>query len=129
MAYDMEIVQSLDSSMSYVKESFRISGTAPLNEFDVCVWHAAAELEYALFLFSLKIQDENVTKGWKPNRSRRKDDAATLLKAAQEVLSRSQESVCAEEWLKAYRDAFGARHLLLWVQKDLAKKRRGSFKK
>jgi hypothetical protein len=129
MAYDKEIVQSLDSSMSYVKESFRILGTAPLKEFDVCVWHAAAELEYALFLFSLKIQDENVTKGWKPNRSRRKDDAATLLKAAQESLSRSQESVCAEEWLKAYRNAFAARHLLLWVQKDLAKKRRGSFKK
>jgi hypothetical protein len=129
MAYDKEIVQSLNSSMSYVKESFRISGTAPLREFDVCVWHAAAELEYALLLFSLKIQDENVTKGWKPNRSRRKDDAANMLKAAQEVLSRSQESVCAEEWLKAYRDAFAARHLLLWVQKDLAKKRRGSFEK
>ena len=129
MAYSKEIVQSLNSSMSYVKESVRILDTAPLEEFDVCVWYASAELEYALFLFSLKIQDENVTKGWKSNRSRRKDDTATLLKATQEVLSRSQEFVCAEEWLKAYRDAFAARHLLLWVQKDLAKKRWGAFKK
>ena len=129
MAYDKEIVLSLNSSMSYVKESVRILDKAPPKEFDVCVWYASAELEYALFLFSLKIQDENVTKGWKSNRPRRKDDAATLLKAAQEVLSRSQEFVCAEEWLKAYRDAFAARHLLLWVQKDLAKKRWGYFKK
>jgi hypothetical protein len=123
LAHRGKIAGALASCEVFLEKSVVSLKDAP-EEFDMCVWRAAAELEYALFLFSLKNADADVTSKWKTESYNRSDQPAKLLKTVQTLVAKSKESTVSGNWLKAYKHAFVARHILLKIQREHARKKR-----
>jgi hypothetical protein len=99
------------------------------NLFDGNLWHAAAELEYALFLFSIMFQNESSLLKWKPNAELKKTESGPTLIEAQNLLNKAEKFMVNEKLLDAYKSASIARHYMLKVHEDLAKKKREALKK
>ena len=98
------------------------------NSFDNSLWDAAAELEYALFLFSMTSQSEADTSKWKLNPDLKKIETGSILVEAENLLKEAEKSMANKELQNAYRSAYIARHYLLKVQENLAKKKREALK-
>jgi len=93
------------------------------------VWHAAAELEYALFLFSMTVQNEIDKSKWKLNPKLKKVEVGPTLVTVQDLLNEAEKCTENEKLLDAYKSAYIARNYMLKVQKDFAKKKREALKK
>lgn len=126
-AYSDKITRALTSCQAYLEKS--IAAVEGVSEDDLSVWHAAAELEYALFLFSLKNANSDVTPKWKTESADRSDQPAKLLQKAQVLVAKSRTSGISGKWLEAYKAAFTARHILLRIQRESAKKKRDLLKR
>lgn len=129
MLHYEKIVQSIKLSIAYLEAS--ISGLNHKDEdcFAASLWRSAEELEYALFLFSMKFQDEGNRHEWKPKSAIKKGQSGQLLEAAKQLLDESWKAMIDESWLTAYKSAYVARCYLLRLQEDLAKKKREAIKK
>jgi hypothetical protein len=90
------------------------------------IWHAAAELEYVLFLFSLKDADEYVTLKWKAEHNSEKDSTVKLLSTVQNLVVQSKESVSLGNWLPARSYTYSARNILLRLEREHTRKKRES---
>lgn len=128
LAYSEKIAKALASCEAYLEESIAALKSA-CEESDSWLWHAAAELEYALFLFSLKSPDEDVTLNWKTGSYDRSDSAAKLLNTVQNLVVQSKESIAAGNWLQARKYAYAAGSILLRIQREHTRKKRGSIGK
>jgi hypothetical protein len=93
---------------------------------DNMMWHAAAELEYVLFLFSLKDTDKDVTLKWKTESHSRRDSTAKLLSSVQDLVVQSKETIAFGNWQQARRYAYSARNILLRIQREYSRKKRES---
>jgi hypothetical protein len=98
------------------------------NLFADSLWHVASELEYALFLFSIMFPDENSLSSWK-RKSELKIEVGSMLVEVENLLNEAKKFVVDGKLLDAYRSAHVARHYVLKVQEDLAKKKRAMLKK
>lgn len=127
-AYSEKITRALTSCQAYLEKSIA-AAKGVSEEYDISVWHAAAELEYALFLFSLKNANSDVTPKWKTESTDRSDPPAKLLQKAQVLVAKSRTSGISGKWLEAYKGAFAARHILLRIQRESAKKKRDLLKR
>ena len=128
LAYSKKILEALTSCGDYLEKSIDASKRT-CEESDSCMWLAGAELEYALFLFSLRSSDEDFTSNWKTGSHDRSDSAAKLLSMVQNLVIRSKELTAASDWLQARRCADAARNILLRIQREHTKKKRGSTRK
>lgn len=124
MAYSEKIVKALASCEVFLEKSVAALMSA-CEESDHWVWHAAAELEYALFLFSLKNADENVTLKRKTRSRDKNDSTAKLLNRVQNLVVQSKESIAAGNWLQAHKYACAAGNILLRIQREYGRKKRG----
>lgn len=95
-------------------------------ELDNLMWHAAAELEYVLFLFSLKDADEKFPLKWKTESLSEGASAAKLLSEVQDLVARSKETIAFGNWRRARRYAYSARNILLKIQRVHSRKKRES---
>jgi len=86
------------------------------------VWQAAADSEYALFLFSLTHEEETEDSLRKSKDSPKKMEVGPTLTLAQELLAEAKEKVDAEDF-EAYRKTWMARGYILKAQGALEKKR------
>jgi len=128
LAYSEKIAEALTSCEDHLEKSIDASKRA-CEESDSCMWRAGAELEYALFLFSLKSSDEDVISNWKTGSHGRSDSAAKLLSTVQNLVIRSKELTATGDWLQARRCAYAARNILLRIQREHTRKKRGSIRK
>lgn len=129
MAANEKISKALKSAMAYLENSMLALNKKDKNSLMDSVWHVAAELEYALFLFSITPQDNSDKSKWKLNPKLKKVEVGPALVAAQDLLDEAEKSMADGKLLDAYKSAYIARHYILNVQKDFAKKKRGAFKK
>jgi hypothetical protein len=129
MAANEKILKSLKSAAAYLENSIRALDKKDEKLFDGSLWHGAAELEYALFLFSMMFQDESSLSEWKPNPELKKTESAPMLVEAQKLLKNAENLLVNEDLLDAYKSAHVARHYLSKVQEDIAKKKRQELKK
>lgn len=125
LAYSEKIDKALSSCEAYLEESI-IALKGASEEFGNWVWHAAAELEYALFLVSLKNGDEDATLKRKTESHDRSDSTAKLLNRVRNLIVQSKESIASDNWLQARRYAYAAGNILLRIQREYARKKRGS---
>jgi hypothetical protein len=125
LAYSEKIAEALASCETYLEKSIAASKSA-CEESDNWVWHAAAELEYALFLLSLKGSDEDAALNWKTGFYYRNDSTAKLLDTAQNLVIRSKELTATGDWPQARRCAYAAGNILLRIQREHTRKKRGS---
>jgi len=129
MAANERILKPLKSTMAYLEKSVQALNKKDENLFDGNLWHAAAELEYALFLFSVMFQNESSLLKWKPNPELKKTEVGPMLTEAKNLLNKAEKCMVNEKLLDAYKSADIARHYLLKVHEDLVKKKREALKK
>jgi hypothetical protein len=128
MAINEKVSNALKSAVAHLENSISALNKNDENLFANSLWHVAAELEYALFLFSIMFPDENSLSSWK-RKSELKIEAGSMLVEVENLLNEAKKFVLDGRLLDAYRSAYIARHYVLKVQEDLAKKKHAMFKK
>ena len=130
MAANEKILKALKSAMTHLDNSMlAIDKKEGDSLLDDSVWHVAAELEYALFLFSITVQNEIDKSKWKLNPKLKKVEVGPTLVTVQDLLNEAEKCMTSEKLSDAYKSAYIARHYVLKVQKDFAKKKREALKK
>ena len=129
MAVNDKISKALKSAINHLEDSISTLKNKDENSFADAVWHVAAELEYALFLFSVTLQNEKDKSGWRINPKRKKYEVGQTLVTVQSLLNEAEKHMESKKLLDAYKKTYIARHHILKVQEDLAKKKREALKK
>ena len=129
MMANEKILKAVKSAAAYLENSMVALSKKDESSFAVSLWHAAAELEYALFLFSVTFQNESDLPKWKPNPELKKIETGQMLIDVQNLLKDAEKFIVNEKLPDAYKSAYIARHCILKVQEDLAKKKREALKK
>ncbi len=129
MAANEKILKSLKSATTHLENSMLALNKKDENAFADSLWHVGAELEYALFLFSLTFQNESNLPKWKSNPEQKSTEAGPILAKVQNLLDEAEKHIINGKSLDAYKSAYVARHHVLKVQEELAKKKREAFKK
>lgn len=83
------------------------------------IWEASAELEYALFLFSLVQKEEVERSSWKLDLPSKQVEVRPILVSAQDLLKEAKICMDIGELGKAHKKTWIARGLLLAVWKRL----------
>ncbi|MEM2547136.1 MAG: hypothetical protein QXM37_05855 [Candidatus Bathyarchaeia archaeon] len=129
MASNDKILKALESATNYLEKSISALSCRDENSFKEHFWHVAAELEYAIFMFSLTFQEENADKSkWKPNPDIKKDDIHNVLAEVHSLLDNAKRLLLSGKVLDAYKDVYVARHCVFAIEENLAKKKRERFK-
>ena len=129
MAANKKILKALKSAITYVDNSMPAMDKKDENSLADTIWHVAAELEYVLFLFSITVQDKVDKSKWKLNPKLKKVELGPTLVTVQDLLNEAEKCMKNEKLLDAYKSAYIARHYILKVQKEFARKKRGALKK
>jgi len=129
MTTNRKMLKALKSAVTYLDSSIVAMDKKDDNLLADSVWHAAAELEYTLFLFSMTAQNEIDKSKWKLNPKLKKVEVGPTLVTVQDLLNEAEKCVKNEKLLDAYKSAYIARNCMLKVQKDFAKKKREALKK
>ena len=129
MTANEKILKSLKSAMNYLKNSIAALNKKDENLIADSIWHVAAELEYALFLFSIMFQDDVDKSKWKFNSKPQLIELDWTIKRVKELLSNAEKLATSKNFLEAYKEAYIARRYILEVQKSFAKKKREELKK
>jgi len=120
MAINEKVSKALKSAATHLENSILALNNKDENSFADSLWHVAAELEYALFLFSITFSDEINLLGSKRNREL-KIETDLMLAEVKNLLDEAERFVVNERLLDAYKSAYVARHYVLKVQEDFAK--------
>ena len=129
MTANEKILKSLKSAMNYLESSVAALNKKDENLIADSIWHVAAELEYALFLFSIMFQDDVDKSKWKFNSKPQLIELDWTIKRVKELLSNAEKLATSKNFLEAYKEAYIARRYILEVQKNFAKKKREELKK
>jgi len=123
MTVDEKILQSLKSAVMYLENSAIALDKKDGDLLVDSIWHVAAELEYALFLFSIKTQNESDTLKLKPSLEFKNADVDTMLADMKNLLNEAERFFLNGRLQDAYKSAYAARHCILKIREDLAKKK------
>ena len=101
MAANEKISRALNSAKTRLNQSRRVVGEQKGNLLEDNVWHAAADLEYVLFLLSMRFQTELDKSRWKPNQKVKKDKVDKTIAIVQRLLNEAEISVTNKKLLNA----------------------------
>ncbi|MFQ5999258.1 MAG: hypothetical protein ACE5J6_00635 [Candidatus Bathyarchaeia archaeon] len=118
------ILEALTSAINYLEDSMGALVEKNEKELTRFVWKASADLEYALFLFSIIHQDETESSSWKLDPHSKQVEIGPSLMLAQDLLKEAKHSFEADELHEAYKKTWMARGHLLRVHDFFEKKRR-----
>lgn len=119
-----KILESISSAINNLEESVEAFEQNEETEVMNNVWRAAADLEYALFLFSLKHQDETRRSSWKLDPHPKQVEIKPLLMSAKNLLRTAKENIKTKNFLEAHKNAWIARGHLLRIHDAFEKKRK-----
>jgi len=125
MASNDKVLRALESATGYLEKSFLALKSGNENSFIENFWHVAAELEYALFMFSLIFKEEEIDKSkWRPNPEIKRDNVNDVLAEVRSLLDNAKKFLAGGKMLDAYKSVYVARHRVFAVEENLAKKKR-----
>lgn len=124
-----KILKALESALNHLKLSTSSLKNSDENAFSNSLWHVAAELEYALFLFSLAFENKHDTSKVKPNPEPRNLQFNSVMGEVENLLEEAKKLISTGNLLEAYKSAYVARYRVFKVQEILAKKKREMLKK
>lgn len=124
-----KILKALESALNYLKLSTSALKNIDENAFSNSFWHVAAELEYALFLFSLAVDNKRDSLKVKPNPESKNLQLDSIMAEVENLLEEAKKLTSSGNLLDAYKSAYMARHRVFKVQEILAKKKREILKK
>lgn len=124
-----KILKALESALNHLKLSTLALKNRDENAFSNSVWHVAAELEYALFLFSLTFGNKYDELKIKVNPESKNLQFDSVMAEVEDLLEEAEKLIGNGNLLDAYKSAYMARHRVFKVQEILAKKKREMLKK
>jgi hypothetical protein len=129
MTINEKASNALKSAANHLENSILALNKKDESSFADSLWHVAAELEYALFLFSIMFPDEGNLWSWKRKLELKKIETGSVLFELKNLLEEAERFFVDKRLLDAYKNAYIARHYALKVQEDLAKKKREMLQK
>lgn len=123
MALEQKIAKAILSAKRYLENSQKSIAENNQDALANYVWKASAELEYALFLFTVLLQDEDRTHSWKVNLKSRELELAPVITSTQELVANAQTHFQDGDLQEAQKTVWLARGYLLEVQNFLEKRR------
>ena len=121
-----KISKAVTSALTYLKDSIEAYMKGDESKVIQLTWHAASDLEYGLFLFSLMHYDETRSSSWKLPQSKQ-PEIESLLAATQTLLQETAKSLEANDLKEAYKKSWLARGQLLRIHDFFEKKERKVF--
>ena len=119
------VTSAVDNLEDAIKTLIKGDGRETLRR----VWRAAADSEYALFLFSINSNTSpEDSSPWKFSLNPKSMEMGPALTLAQELLKEAEGNIRTGNFQEAHRKTWTARGYLLEVQGTLEKGRRGGEK-
>ena len=122
MALENKITKAVLSAMKHLGNSKTLIAENSQDALANQIWKASAELEYALFLFSILRKNEDHS--WKVDLKSKKLEIAPAIASTEELLEKAKINFENGNFLEAYKKMWIARGYLLKVQNVLEKKRK-----
>jgi len=117
------ILKTITSALAYLEDSVNVHTTVDDSRVMQLTWRAASDLEYALFLFSLRRPEETRSSSWKlPLVKQPKIES--LLASTQDLLKEAAKSLEADDVKEAYKKMWIARGQLLRIHDFFEKKQK-----
>lgn len=123
MERQQKIIEAIKSAIDHLGNSMKALMNRDENRVANSVWRAAAELEYANFLFSI-IQNESQSRSWKLDSRSKQVEIKPLLVSARDLLREAENGLDMSELHEAYKKTWMARGYVLKVQEILEKRRK-----
>jgi len=123
MEHKQKIIEAIKSAINHLESSMKALVNRDENGVADSVWRAAANLEYANFLFSI-IHGEPESRSWKLELRSKQVEIGPLLMSAQDLLREAQSGLDTSELHEAYKKTWMARGYLLKVQGILEKRQK-----
>mgnify|MGYP001101278761 CR=1 FL=1 len=123
-----KIAEAIASALNHLENSTKALADQKESAVGDAVWRAAAETEYALFLFSLSHQDESIASSTKHSSPTKQLEVGPALTSAQDLLEEAKESLGASNLEEAHGKTWDARGYILKAWDLLEKKRRSASK-
>lgn len=124
-----KMLKALEFALNHLRNSVLALKSGSEGSFSDGIWHVAAELEYALFLLSLKVGDKHDVSKFRQNPEPKNLQIEDLLAKVEDLLNGAKKEVGSGNLLNAYKNAYLARHNLFRVQEVLAKEKREELRK
>lgn len=128
MDFDEKILGALKKAAEYLQAAIETLDKSDETSFSNNIWHISAELEYVLFLLSLKFQEEYSSLKFKQN-PKFNEDVKQILLDVSDMLGQAQKCVEKRELQDAYKSVYFARHYISKIQVNIARKQREAYKK
>ena len=119
-----KLTSAVASAMGYLKDSVKLMSKGNDEDVSDLVWRAAADLEYALFLFSIMNQNGSQSSSWKLGLSSKEVEVESILASARDLLEEGESKIEAGELREAHKEVWMARGYLLKLQEFFEKRRR-----
>jgi hypothetical protein len=118
-----KISKTVTSALAYIEDAIDTQAKGNEEKVMQLTWRAASDLEYGLFLFSLRRPEENQSSSWKlPSIKQPKTES--LLASTQELLKEAAKSFEADDFKEAHKKMWMARGQLLRIHDFFEKKQR-----
>jgi hypothetical protein len=118
-----KVNNAITSSITHLEDSAEALAKKNEAKLRKDVWHAAAELEYALFLLSIT-KGEEPSHRWKVNPGSKQIEIESLLESTRKLLETAKEDIAAKNRPDAHRKIWIARGYLLKAHDAFEKKRK-----
>jgi len=126
MEQQKNITEALTSAISHLENTMKALANKDENKVMTSVWKSAAELEYAIFLFSIP-RDKPKNSSWKLDLRSKQVEIEPLLISAQDLIKEAKSNLDADGL--AYKKTWMARGYLLKVSDILQKAQKKSESK
>ena len=127
MKQQKNITEALTSAISHLENTMKALVNKDENKVMTSVWKAAADLEYANFLFSIP-REKQKNHSWKLDLRSKQVEIRFLLVSAQDLIKEAKSKLDADG-LEAYKKTWMARGYLLKVSDILQKAQKKSESK
>ena len=128
---EKETIAALELAYNYLEEAIKSAVEKKEHEIGSLVWKASSELEYSLFLLSIKIGENNLPKV-NPSSSldpKFKGEIGPFLVSIQELTAEAKKLLRKKLYSEAYEAARAARNGLLRLHTILEKQKRKGKKR
>jgi len=123
-----KLVSAIDSAVEALENSTEAAVKNGGRQLEKLVWKVSAELEYALFLFSIMHSGE-LKPPKKVNPKSKSLEIDSTLASVQDLLREVKENLGRKEMAEAYQKAWVAREHLLKVHGEIEKQRKQEKRK
>ncbi len=124
-----KLIEAVASAVDNLEEAIKTLIKGDERETPRRVWRAAADSEYALFLFSINSNTSpEDPRPWKFSLNPKNMEMGPALTLAQELLKEAEGNIRTGDFLEAHRKTWMARRYLLEVQGTFEKRRRSGKK-